>query len=46
MEDVLEPPFNAGFPDTAGDEIVQPVMEFGKPFFDAFLAQTKATAAK
>jgi cyclohexyl-isocyanide hydratase len=45
MEYVPEPPFNAGSPETAGDEIVQPLMQFGKPLLDAFLAQTKETAA-
>lgn len=46
MEYVPEPPFNAGSPETAGDEIVQALMQFGKPLLDAFLAQTKDTAAQ
>jgi cyclohexyl-isocyanide hydratase len=45
MEYVPEPPFNAGSPTTAGDEIIQPLMQLGQPLFDAFLAQTKDTAA-
>lgn len=44
MEYTPEPPFNAGTPETAGEEIVQPLMQFGKPLFDAFLAQTRETA--
>lgn len=44
MEYVPEPPFNAGSPETAGDEIVQSLMELGKPLLDAFLAQTRETA--
>jgi cyclohexyl-isocyanide hydratase len=44
MEYVPEPPFNAGSPETAGDQIVQPLMQFGKPLLEAFLAQTKDTA--
>jgi cyclohexyl-isocyanide hydratase len=46
MEYVPEPPFNAGSPETAGDEIVQSLIQFGKPLLDAFLAQTKDTAAQ
>jgi cyclohexyl-isocyanide hydratase len=46
MEYVPEPPFNAGSPETAGDEIVQSLMQFGKPLLDAFLAQTKDSAAQ
>jgi cyclohexyl-isocyanide hydratase len=45
MEYVPEPPFNAGSPETAGDEVVQSLIQFGKPLLDAFLAQTKDTAA-
>ncbi len=44
MEYVPEPPFNAGSPETAGDEIVQSLIQFSKPLLDAFLAQTKDTA--
>lgn len=46
MEYTPEPPFNAGTPETAGEEIVQPLMQFGKPLLDAFLAQTKKTASQ
>ncbi len=44
MEYDPKPPFNAGTPETAGQEIVQSLIEFGKPMMDAFLAQTQATA--
>lgn len=44
MEYDPKPPFNAGTPETAGQEIVQSLIEFGKPMIDAFLAQTQATA--
>jgi cyclohexyl-isocyanide hydratase len=44
MEYVPEPPFNAGSPETAGDEIVRSLIQFGQPLLDAFLAQTKNTA--
>jgi cyclohexyl-isocyanide hydratase len=44
MEYAPEPPFDAGSPATAGDEIVRPLMQFGKPLLDAFLAQTQDTA--
>lgn len=46
MEYTPEPPFNAGTPETVGEEIVQPLMQFGKPLLDAFLAQTKKTASQ
>jgi cyclohexyl-isocyanide hydratase len=46
MEYHPEPPFDAGTPETAGREIVQQLMQFGKPLVDAFLAQTKATATQ
>ncbi len=39
-----QPPLNAGTPETAGDEIVRPLMELGQPLVDLFLAQTKDTA--
>jgi cyclohexyl-isocyanide hydratase len=35
--------FNAGTPETAGKEIVRPLMQFGKPLLDAFLTQTRDT---
>lgn len=46
MEYTPEPPFNAGTPETAGKEIVQSLMQFGKPLLDVFLAQTRETAAQ
>ncbi|WP_215607634.1 hypothetical protein [Leptothoe spongobia] len=46
MEYVPEPPFNAGTPETAGEEIVQSFMQLGSPLLDAFLAQTKDTASQ
>jgi cyclohexyl-isocyanide hydratase len=46
MEYMPEPPFDAGAPETAGEEIVQPLMQFGKPLLDAFLAQTKDSASQ
>ncbi len=46
MEYNPEPPFNAGTPETAGEDIVQPLMQFGKPLLDAFLRQTRETAAQ
>ncbi|HEY9735520.1 MAG TPA: DJ-1/PfpI family protein [Trichocoleus sp.] len=46
MEYDPAPPFNAGTPETAGQSIVQPLIQFGKPLLDAFMAQTKATAAQ
>ena len=44
MEYDPQPPFKAGTPKTAAQEILQPFMEFGQPMMDAFLAQTQATA--
>ncbi|NJO43388.1 MAG: DJ-1/PfpI family protein [Cyanobacteria bacterium RU_5_0] len=46
MEYNPEPPFNAGTPETAGEDIVQPLMQLGKPLLDAFLRQTRETAAQ
>lgn len=46
MEYNPEPPFNAGTPETAGEEVTQALMQFGKPFLDALLAQTRDTAAQ
>lgn len=46
MEYNPKPPFNAGTPETAGEEVVQLLMQFGKPLVDAFLVQTKETAAQ
>lgn len=46
MEYNPEPPFNAGTPETAGEEVTQSLMQFGKPLLDAFLTQTRDTAAR
>ncbi len=46
MEYNPEPPFNAGTPETAGEEVVQPLIQFGKPLLEAFLAQTRETTAQ
>jgi cyclohexyl-isocyanide hydratase len=46
MEYTPEPPFNAGTPETAGEEVVKTLMQFGQPLLDAFLAQTQASAAR
>jgi len=46
MEYTPDPPFNAGTPETAGREIMHSLMQFGKPFLDAFLTQTRDTAAQ
>jgi cyclohexyl-isocyanide hydratase len=40
MEYTPEPPFNAGTPETAGEEVVKTLIQFGQPLLDAFLAQT------
>ena len=40
MEYNPQPPFNAGTPETAGEKIVEPLLEFGKPLIEAFLNQT------
>ena len=46
MEYTPEPPFNAGTPETAGEEVVRSLMQFGKPLLDAFLTQTQKVAAQ
>lgn len=46
MEYAPKPPFNAGTPETAGEEVIQPLIQFGKPLIDAFLAQTKDTVTQ
>lgn len=46
MEYKPEPPFDAGTPEAAGAEIVESLVQFGKPLFDAFLAQTRETSAQ
>jgi cyclohexyl-isocyanide hydratase len=39
------PPFNAGTPETAGAELTQVLLGFGRPLVDAFLAQIQAIVA-
>lgn len=46
MEYDPEPPFHAGIPETAGKDVVQSLLQLGKPLLDAFLAQTQETAAQ
>jgi cyclohexyl-isocyanide hydratase len=45
MEYAPQPPFNAGTPETASKEVVESLIQVGKPLIDAFLTQTKQTAA-
>lgn len=46
MEYTPEPPFNAGTPETAGEDVVRSLMEVGKPLLDMFLVQTQKVAAQ
>ncbi len=46
MEYDPQPPFNAGSLETAGEQVVQPLIQFGQPLFNAFLAQTRETATQ
>jgi cyclohexyl-isocyanide hydratase len=46
MEYNPQPPFNAGSPETAGEKILQPLLEFGKPLIEAFSQQTKETMSQ
>ena len=39
-----EPPFRAGNPQDAGEEVVQPLMQLGQPLVEAFWGQTRASA--
>lgn len=39
-----EPPFRAGNPQDAGEDVVQPLMQLGQPLVEAFWAQTRASA--
>ncbi|MBD3886144.1 DJ-1/PfpI family protein [Phormidium tenue FACHB-886] len=41
-----KPPFDAGTPEMAGNELVQSLMQVGQPLIEAFLAQTTETAAQ
>ena len=45
MEYTPEPPFDAGTPETAGEEVVRSLMQLGKPLLDAFQTQTQKIAA-
>lgn len=45
MEYTTEPPFNAGTPETAGEEVVRSLIQLGKPLLDAFQTQTQKVAA-
>lgn len=44
MEYDPQPPFNAGTPETASKEVVESLIQVGKPLIEAFLTQTKETA--
>lgn len=46
MEYQPEPPFDAGTPETAGEDILGAFMQLGKPFIDAFWTQTSASASQ
>jgi cyclohexyl-isocyanide hydratase len=41
-----EPPFDAGSPETAGPQLTQTLLGFGKPLVDAFWVQTQAIATQ
>ena len=44
MEYDPKPPFNAGTPEKASKEVVESLIQVGRPLIDAFLTQTKQTA--
>jgi cyclohexyl-isocyanide hydratase len=46
MEYNPQPPFNAGTPETAGEKIIQPLLQFGEPLIEAFWQQTKETMSQ
>lgn len=46
MEYSPAPPFNAGTPETAGEEVLNILMQQGKSFIDAFWSQTRETASQ
>jgi cyclohexyl-isocyanide hydratase len=46
MEYCPAPPFNAGTPETAGEEVLNALRQAGKPLLEAFWAQTRETAAQ
>lgn len=41
-----QPPFDAGTPETAGQEVVESLLQFGKPLVEAFMAQTLASRSE
>lgn len=41
-----EPPFNAGTPEAAGEEITQTLLHLGQPLVEAFLVQTREIAGR
>jgi cyclohexyl-isocyanide hydratase len=46
MEYTPDPPFNAGTPETAGKEIVDSLVQSGKPLLNAFMSQARDTASQ
>lgn len=46
MEYNPAPPFDAGSPETASEDVVQSLLRFGQPLLDAFLTQSQNTAAR
>ena len=46
MEYAPVPPFNAGTPETADQQIVDSLMQFGQPLLDTFAAQTREIASQ
>lgn len=46
MEYSPEPPFTAGTPETAGEEVMTSLMQAGQSFVDAFWSQTRETASQ
>ncbi len=46
MEYTPEPLFKAGTPETAGETVVQSLMQFSQPLLKAFLVQTQKSAAQ
>ena len=46
MEYDPQPPFNAGNPNTAEPEVIESLLQFGKPLIDAFLSQTKVISSQ
>ncbi|MBW4518725.1 MAG: DJ-1/PfpI family protein [Scytolyngbya sp. HA4215-MV1] len=46
MEYMPEAPFNAGTPETAGEKVVQSLLQLGQPLLDAFQTQTQKIATQ